>query len=90
MDRCQETGFVAAVVAKLVATLVAGVPAEVIGLRATAWLAPLGGLLGAAILWFSPVRTLMVLPGRADSPGTRPRTPAEVVIEVERDQPIGS
>lgn len=45
---------------------------------------------GCAILWFSPVRTLMVLPGRADSPGTRPRTPAEVVIDVERDQPIGS
>ena len=76
--------------AQLIATLVAGVLAEVIGLRATSWLAPLGGLLGAAILWFSPVRTLMVLPGRADSPGTRPRTPAEVVIDVERDQPIGS
>ena len=31
--------------------------AEAIGLRATSWLAPLGGLLGAAILWFSPVAT---------------------------------
>ena len=51
--------------------------------------APLGGLLGAVILWFSPVRTLMVLPGRPASDGTRPRTPAEVVIDVERDQPIG-
>ena len=90
LGRVSSTFHVAAVVAQLIATLVAGVLAEVIGLRATAWLAPLGGLLGATILWFSPVRTLMVLPGRADSPGTRPRTPAEVVIDVERDQPIGS
>jgi len=49
-------------VAQLVATLAAGVLAEVIGLRATSWLAPLGGLVGAAILWFSPVRHLIVLP----------------------------
>ena len=55
------------VVAQLVATLAAGVLAEVIGLRATAWLAPLGGLLGAAILWLSPVRHLLVLPSRSSA-----------------------
>ena len=90
LGRVSSTFHVAAVVAQLIATLVAGVLAEVIGLRATSWLAPLGGLLGAAILWFSPVRTLMVLPGRLDSDGTKPRTPAEIVIDVERDQPVGS
>jgi hypothetical protein len=36
-------------IAQLVATL-GGLLAEGIGLRATAWLAPLGGLIGAAIL----------------------------------------
>ena len=74
---------VAAVVAQLVATLGAGLLAEVIGLRATAWLAPLGGLIGAAILFWSPVRSLDVLP---EAVGL---SPAEIVVEVERDQPVG-
>ena len=83
LGRVTSTFHVAAVVAQLAATLAAGVLAEVIGLRATAWLAPLGGLLGAAILFWSPVRTLHVLPVTED------RSPAEIVVDVERDQPVG-
>ena len=61
----------AAVLAQLTATLAAGLLAEAIGLRATAWLAPLGGLLGALILWASPVRTLMVRQPDARGKGFR-------------------
>ena len=39
-----------------------GILAEIIGLRATSWLAPIGGLVAAFILWASPVRTLISLP----------------------------
>ena len=38
----------------------------------------------AAILWWSPVRRLRELPTQDG------RTPAEVVVEVERDQPVGA
>jgi MFS family permease len=87
LGRVSSTFHVAAVLAQLVATLVAGVLAEVIGLRATSWLAPLGGLVGAAILWWSPVRSLRVLVPVPE--GTPARTPAEVVVDTERDQPVG-
>jgi MFS family permease len=83
LGRVTSTFHVAAVVAQLLATLAAGLLAEVIGLRATAWLAPLGGLIGAAILWWSPVRGLHVLPATSD------RSLAEIVVDVERDQPVG-
>jgi hypothetical protein len=67
--------------------------AEVIGLRATSWLAPIGGLVGAVILWGSPVRTLLVLPER--QPEDREHQPgplaeaASAVVHAERDQPVG-
>ena len=48
LGRVASTFKVAAMLAQLVATLAAGILAEAIGLRATSWLAPLGGLLGAA------------------------------------------
>jgi len=83
LGRVTSTFHVAAVVAQLLATLAAGLLAEVIGLRATAWLAPLGGLIGAAVLFWSPVRSLHVLPVTED------RTPAQIVVDVERDQPVG-
>lgn len=83
LGRVTSSFHFAAVVAQLAATLAAGVLAEIIGLRATAWLAPIGGLIGAAILWWSPVRTLHVLPAALGS------SPAEIVVEVERDQPVG-
>jgi MFS family permease len=94
LGRVTSTFHVAAVIAQLAATLAAGLLAEVIGLRATMWLAPLGGLAGAAILWASPVRRLrMVLVPAAESPLSRAAVLAEaaaMVVEVERDQPVGS
>ena len=84
LGRVAATFSVLAVAAQLVATVGAGLLAEVIGLRAVAFLAPLGGLIGAAILWSSPVRTLRDLPVRDG------RSPAQVVVDVERDQPVGA
>jgi hypothetical protein len=53
-------------------------------------LAPLGGLLGAAILWFSPVRHLIVLP--APVGGGTPAAVDRFAIAVasEMDQPPGA
>jgi MFS family permease len=62
LGRVTSTFFVAGHAAQLVATLAAGVLAEVIGLRATLVLAPIGALIGALVLWRSPVRTLIRLP----------------------------
>jgi predicted MFS family arabinose efflux permease len=94
LGRVTSTFHVAAMLAQLTATLVAGVLAEAIGLRATSWLAPIGGLVAAAILWASPVRTLLVLPERpADA--IVPPAPGELAgaaaaaVESERDQPVG-
>ena len=87
LGRVSSTFHVAAVIAQLVATLAAGLLAEVIGLRATAWLAPLGGLVGAAVLWFSPVRHLRTLPER---PGGEAIDPAAVAATAEWDQPPGA
>jgi hypothetical protein len=94
LGRVTSTFHVAAVVAQLTATLAAGVIAESIGLRATSWLAPLGGLAGAVILWASPVRSLRDLsPADAAAPALplagALAEAAAVVVEVERDQPVG-
>jgi MFS family permease len=89
LGRVSSTFRVAAMLSQLVVTLVAGVLAEVIGLRATSWLAPLGGLLGASILWFSPVRHLVVLPARADGRGLR-LDPHVIAVASEMDQPPGA
>ncbi len=99
LGRVSSTFRVAAGLAQLAATLSAGVLAEVIGLRATAWLAPLGGLVGALILWASPVRRLLVLPERTpehDGPAVAPlaaasaaATAAAAAVASERDQPVG-
>jgi hypothetical protein len=66
----------------------------VIGLRATSWLAPLGGLLGAVILWASPVRGMLVLPDRPVDDGEPPAADglaaaAAAALASERDQPVG-
>ncbi len=84
LGRVAATFSVLAVAAQLVATIGAGLLAEVIGLRATAFLAPIGGLLAAAVLWWSPVRFLRDLPSHDT------RSLAEVVADVERDQPVGA
>jgi len=83
LGRVASTFRVLAVAAQLVVTIAAGLLAEVIGLRATAFLAPIGGVVAAAVLWWSPVRTLRDLPA-ADE-----RTAAEIVADAERDQPVG-
>jgi MFS family permease len=84
LGRVTATFDVLSVTAQLVATIAAGFVAVAIGLRATAFLAPIGGFLAAWILWRSPVWRLRVLPTRD------PRTPAEVVVDVERDLPLGA
>ena len=84
LGRVAATVQVGSVGAQLAAALAAGLLAEVIGLRATAFLAPLGTLVAAGILVASPVRSLRDLPVMDD------RTPAEVVVDVERDQPVGA
>jgi hypothetical protein len=93
LGRVSSTFHVAATLAQLGATLAAGLLAEVIGLRAVAWLAPLGGLLGAGILWASPVRTLLALPeppseDQRHQPGLLAEA-AAAAVAVERDQPVG-
>ncbi len=88
LGRVTSTFKVAAMLAQLVATIAAGILAEAIGLRATAWLAPVGGLVAAAILWFSPVRHLLVLPtSRGHEP---PLDPHAIAVAAEMDQPPGA
>jgi MFS family permease len=90
LGRVSSTFHVLAVLAQLGATLAAGVLAEVIGLRATSWLAPLGGLLGAAILWFSPVRRLITLPAAAGGDGGPPLDAHVIAVATEMEQPPGA
>ena len=84
LGRVAATVQVGSVGAQLAAALAAGLLAEVIGLRATAFLAPIGTLVAAGILVASPVRQLR------DLPAVDGRSPAEVVVDVERDQPVGA
>lgn len=84
LGRVSSTFHVGSAAAQFTAAIGAGLLAEVIGLRATAFLAPVGALLAAAILYWSPVRTLRDLPRMDD------RRPAQVVVDVERDQPVGA
>ncbi len=88
LGRVTSTFHVAAVIAQLAATLVAGILGEVIGVRATAWLAPVGGLVGAAVLWSSPVRHLLVLP--AGVAGLGAIDPLEVALAAQRELPPGA
>jgi MFS family permease len=90
LGRVSSTFHVAAVLAQLVATIAAGLLAEAIGLRATSWLAPLGGLVGAGILWFSPVRHLLTLPPAAEGASESPLDPLAIAIAAEMDQPPGA
>lgn len=97
LGRVASTFQVASGLAQLTATLGAGLLAEVIGLRATASLGPLGGLLAAFILWASPVRSMLVLPerpgedggGSLPSPG-RLGEAAAAAVEADRDHPVGA
>ena len=84
LGRVSSTFVVASGVAQLVTTLLAGVLAVAIGLRTTMWLAPVFGVIGVLIIWFSPVRRLRELPVRPDA-GTR-----DAVDELERTRPTGA
>jgi MFS family permease len=84
LGRVASTFHVASAGAQLAATIGAGLLAEIIGLRLTLFLAPLGGLLAAAVLYWSPVRTLRELPVMDSRP------PSKVVVDLERDQPVGA
>jgi hypothetical protein len=93
LGRVSSTFHVAAVLAQLAATLAAGLLAEAVGLRLTAWLAPLGGLVGAFIVWASPVRAMLVLPERpgdavTGAPGRLAEAAAAAAL-AEHDQPVG-
>ena len=90
LGRVSSTFHVAAGLAQLVATIAAGLLAEAIGLRATSWLAPVGGLIGAGILWFSPVRQLLVLPTAVEGASETPLDPLAIAIATEMDQPPGA
>jgi len=58
LGRVNATVQVALLTAQLGATLLAGGLALWIGLRATSFIAPLGGVFAALVLWWSPVRRL--------------------------------
>jgi MFS family permease len=60
LGRASSTFRVASGAAQLAGTIGAGVMAELLGLRAAAVLAPIGALVGAGILWRSPVRRLRI------------------------------
>ncbi|HEU0245001.1 MAG TPA: MFS transporter [Candidatus Limnocylindrales bacterium] len=69
LGRVNATVRVAMVLAQLAATLAGGLVAEAIGLRAAAFLAPLGALAGATVIWRSPVRRLRrIEAARAEQP----------------------
>ncbi|HEX3218643.1 MAG TPA: MFS transporter [Candidatus Limnocylindria bacterium] len=82
LGRVASTILVASGAAQLVATLAAGLLAEVIGLRAVAVIAPLGALCGAAVIWFSPVWRLRIHELGA--------SPTEVAEERALDRPPGA
>jgi hypothetical protein len=61
LGRVNATIRVSMLLAQLVATLGAGVLAVAVGLRFTLFLAPLGALTAAAIIWLSPLRGVRIL-----------------------------
>jgi MFS family permease len=84
LGRVGATIGVMSVAVQLAATIGAGLLAEVIGLRPTIMIAALAALVGPVILYRSPVRLLRDLPTMDD------REPAEVVVEIERERPVGA
>jgi MFS family permease len=85
LGRVTATFNVAAGLAQLATTLLGGLLGAAIGLRAVLLLGPFAVLLGAIVLWRSPVRSLRELPG---GPLTEPDA-ASVVVEIGRTEPIG-
>ena len=78
LGRASSTFHAASGAAQLVGTIGAGLVAEAYGLRAAALLAPAGALIGAAVLWGSPVRSLQIAALDAGGvPGYEPDTIGE-------------
>jgi hypothetical protein len=73
---------------QLGSTLAAGLLAALVGLRTTMWLAPLGALVAAWILWRSPVRQLRVLPEPRSS--DLAFDPVAVALDAKREHPPGT
>jgi hypothetical protein len=88
LGRVASTFHVASGIAQLTAVLAAGLLAGAIGLRTTMWLAPIGGVFGALVLWFSPVRHLVALPTGGDGEEV-PIDPLAIAVAAEMDQPPG-
>lgn len=63
LGRVNATIRVAMLLAQLIATLAAGVLAVMIGLRFTLFLAPLGALAAAGVIWLSPLRRMRTIAG---------------------------
>ncbi|MFL5777732.1 MAG: MFS transporter [Chloroflexota bacterium] len=80
--RVASTVRVASGAAQLATTLAGGLIGAAIGLRAAMIIGPIAGLVGAAILWASPVRRLQEIDVAVPNP-------IDVVAEVTRDEPLG-
>jgi MFS family permease len=64
LGRVNASTHVLSLVAQLGGTVIGGLLAEGIGIRGALVVGSLGGLLGAAVIFFSPVRRLLDVPGR--------------------------
>ena len=89
LGRVASSFTVAAGLVQLVATIGAGLAAEAIGLRGAAFLAPIGALTAAGVLWFSPVRRLRTLPLEPVHGVPPLLVAAKAVVATSRDEPIG-
>jgi hypothetical protein len=64
LGRINASSHVLSLATQLGGTILGGVLAESIGLRGALVIGSLGGLVGAAFIFFSPVRRLLDVPGR--------------------------
>ena len=72
LGRVNATVRVASGVAELVAIVVTGAAAEIVGLRATAFVGPAALLVAAVVLWRSPLRALRTIPDGVGSSDLAP------------------
>jgi MFS family permease len=89
LGRVASTFRVGSVLAQLAGTIVAGLTAEALGLRTAAFLAPIGALVAAAVLWLSPVRHLRVLPAEPIHGLPDLAAAAAIAGREARDEPVG-
>jgi MFS family permease len=70
LGRVIATFHTLAMAAMLLGTVVGGIVAEVVGVRAALVVAALGGPVAIAILWFSRIRRMHDLPPGINKPGS--------------------